>query len=86
MTFVLTFFVFLSTSWSYVLPTDFLLNKVVQKTGRQLVSIDYEVHFKNDKEQIKTFETWFIDVAGMKEIVNTKNGMATYIFENMRPA
>lgn len=34
---------------------------------------------------VSEFETWFIDVAGMKEIVNTKNGMATYIFENMRP-
>ncbi len=34
---------------------------------------------------VSEFETWFIDVAGMKEIVQTKNGMASYIFENMRP-
>ena len=76
MTFVLTFFVFLSTSWSYVLPTDFLLYKVVQKTGRQLVSIDYEVHFKNDKEQIKTFETWFID--GDKNLKVSATGADKY--------
>ena len=60
-TFVLVFFIFLAKGQSYILPLDFVLKKASQKTGHSLVSIDYEVTFKNEKEQIKVFENWFID-------------------------
>jgi len=60
-TFVLIFFIFLAKGWSYILPLDFVLKQTTQKTGRSLISVDYEVLFKNEKEQIKVFENWFID-------------------------
>jgi len=34
---------------------------------------------------VSELETWFIDVAGLREIIEAKNGLAVYIFEHMRP-
>lgn len=31
------------------------------------------------------FETWFIDVAGLREIIEAKNSLAVYVFEHMQP-
>jgi len=34
---------------------------------------------------VSVLETWFIDVAGIREVIDAKNGLAVYIFENMQP-
>jgi len=34
---------------------------------------------------VSDLETWFIDVAGIREVIDAKNGLAVYIFENMQP-
>ena len=61
MTLVVSFLLFSSLGWTFVLPLDFVVKKTVAKTGRSAITIEQEVTFKSGNDTLKTMETWAVE-------------------------
>lgn len=67
--------IFSKPSYGFVIPLDTALTKAVVQSGNQIISVDQDVIFKGDSEDLVIKENWLIE--GDKNLVLTATGQGS---------